>query len=384
MNQEKIGKFIADCRREKNLTQQELADKLGLNNKTISRWENGHYMPDISLFKQLCEILDINVTELLNGERLNKIIGKEKMNIAVDNIVNMSKREINQKRKKIIIIFLSIVILLTIIFTAILYKYHKDKEDYLDNGLYVGNEVPFPTKIAFEEKEDGWVCYFTMEYFRDNLKTPYYYEYGCDNFKYKELNDFYGVGTEIDPNGNTYEYEIDINHPSYYYNQKYGIEITEINEYFLKKGFNKIIEMDDLKDLKLSYIKKEDILELYNKAISSKSIYMYGNFPNTNVYKNLVVSNTYNGLQWELGYTITMGHITYINIELIINNQFLSDLITSNKATEEQKLIYQSIKKIENNIIKTQKFSVIEELRESQPYFFLNSDNIMQINSLLY
>lgn len=68
MNQEKIGKFISEKRKEKKLTQQQLAEKLGVTNKAISKWENGKCMPDISIIKDLCDILGITVTTLLNGE----------------------------------------------------------------------------------------------------------------------------------------------------------------------------------------------------------------------------------------------------------------------------------------------------------------------------
>lgn len=54
MNQVKIGKFIAQCRNEKNITQEELGEKLGVTNKTISRWENGHYLPDIEMMQLYC------------------------------------------------------------------------------------------------------------------------------------------------------------------------------------------------------------------------------------------------------------------------------------------------------------------------------------------
>lgn len=68
MNQENIGKFIAKLRKEKKLTQEQLAEKLGVTDKSISRWENGKTMPDYSVVQQLCEILEVTVVELLNGE----------------------------------------------------------------------------------------------------------------------------------------------------------------------------------------------------------------------------------------------------------------------------------------------------------------------------
>ena len=58
MNQEKIGKFISKCRKQNNLTQDQLAEKLGVSNKTISRWENGINMPDYSILKILCDNLN--------------------------------------------------------------------------------------------------------------------------------------------------------------------------------------------------------------------------------------------------------------------------------------------------------------------------------------
>ena len=67
MNQEKIGKFIAECRKKKNMTQQELAEKLGVSDRTVGNWENGRNMPDLSLFKPLCTELDVSINELLKG-----------------------------------------------------------------------------------------------------------------------------------------------------------------------------------------------------------------------------------------------------------------------------------------------------------------------------
>ena len=68
MNQQATGKFIAQKRKEKNLTQEQLAEKLGVSNKTISKWETGKCMPDYSVVKSLCEELGITVAELMDGE----------------------------------------------------------------------------------------------------------------------------------------------------------------------------------------------------------------------------------------------------------------------------------------------------------------------------
>lgn len=77
MNQEKIGRFIAENRKEKKLTQEGLAEKLGITNKSVSKWENGNCLPDSSLFKPLCQILDISINELFAGKKLNDEDKKE-------------------------------------------------------------------------------------------------------------------------------------------------------------------------------------------------------------------------------------------------------------------------------------------------------------------
>ena len=68
MNQTTIGSYIAQKRRTKNLTQEQLAEKLGVSNKTISKWENGKCMPDYSIIQTLCDALGVTLPELMDGE----------------------------------------------------------------------------------------------------------------------------------------------------------------------------------------------------------------------------------------------------------------------------------------------------------------------------
>ena len=68
MNQTTIGSYIAQKRRAKNLTQEQLAEKLGVSNKTISKWENGKCMPDYSIIQKLCDALGVTLPELMDGE----------------------------------------------------------------------------------------------------------------------------------------------------------------------------------------------------------------------------------------------------------------------------------------------------------------------------
>ena len=97
----KIGKFIALNRKNKGLTQEQLAEKLGVTNKTVSRWETGKYMPDLSLLKPLSEELGITLNELLSGEKIEneKIVENTEKNII--NTIDYSKQKIEKERRQI-------------------------------------------------------------------------------------------------------------------------------------------------------------------------------------------------------------------------------------------------------------------------------------------
>ena len=98
MDQIKIGKFIAEERKTKQYTQRELADKLSVSDKTISKWERGNGFPEVSLLLPLCNELEVTVNELLSGERLQEMDYKKK---AEENMVNLVK-EAQESKKKII------------------------------------------------------------------------------------------------------------------------------------------------------------------------------------------------------------------------------------------------------------------------------------------
>lgn len=111
MDQEKIGKFIAACRKDKGLTQVQLSEKLNITNRAVSKWETGKSMPDSSIMLDLCEILNITVNELLSGERITM---ENYQNKAEENLVEMQgKKEKADKDLKIVI---GIVLVTTIFF----------------------------------------------------------------------------------------------------------------------------------------------------------------------------------------------------------------------------------------------------------------------------
>ena len=111
MDQSKIGKFISIKRKEKNLTQLELADKLGVTDRTISNWENGKNMPDLSLFKPLCDILDISINEFLSGEEITDEDYNDKLE---ENLINTISYVENKDKnlnlfRTIILLLLSVI-----------------------------------------------------------------------------------------------------------------------------------------------------------------------------------------------------------------------------------------------------------------------------------
>ena len=96
MNQEKVDKFIAQCRKSKNLTQFQLAERLNITDRAISKWETGKGMPDSSIMLELCDELDISVNELLSGEKIKKNNYNEKLE---QNLMEMIKQKEESDKK---------------------------------------------------------------------------------------------------------------------------------------------------------------------------------------------------------------------------------------------------------------------------------------------
>lgn len=121
MDQIKIGNFIADMRKAKNITQKQLAEQLGISDRTVSKWECGNGMPEVSMMLPLCEILEINVNELLSGERLSQ---NDYHNRAEENMIHLvqEKEKINKNRTKTsmlsMLLILAVVLLLMIILSV--------------------------------------------------------------------------------------------------------------------------------------------------------------------------------------------------------------------------------------------------------------------------
>ena len=150
MNSDKIGKFISKLRKEKNMTQQELGDLLGINGKSISKWERGINLPDISILKDLTNIFNISIEELLNGERKS---------------ISTSSKKDNQYFKILLLLTISVIIILfTILTINNHYQYrvfHIESNNALlnvdgyiifnpDNEIFLINQIEYKSEIVKE------------------------------------------------------------------------------------------------------------------------------------------------------------------------------------------------------------------------------------------
>ena len=117
MNQIKIGKFIAECRKKANLTQMQLAERLAITDRAVSKWETGKAMPDSSIMLDLCDILGISVNELLSGEKINM----ENNNQKTEQLLLDMAKELEQKNKTVWkSMWVIMIISMTALFSGIL------------------------------------------------------------------------------------------------------------------------------------------------------------------------------------------------------------------------------------------------------------------------
>ena len=104
MTQQNVGQFIATKRREQNLTQEQLAEKIGVSNKTVSKWETGKTMPDYSVVELLCEVLNISISELIAGKEIqtdtNSTSHEDDLALLSYKIEQLEKNKNSQLEKK--------------------------------------------------------------------------------------------------------------------------------------------------------------------------------------------------------------------------------------------------------------------------------------------
>ncbi len=120
MDQIKIGKFIANMRKDQNITQKQLADSLSISDKTVSKWECGKGLPEVSLMLPLCDILQISINELLSGERVGECDYKSK---AEENMVKLIKENEQNKKNMILSIICGIITIIAVCALVIIASY---------------------------------------------------------------------------------------------------------------------------------------------------------------------------------------------------------------------------------------------------------------------
>ena len=118
MNTQDFGRFISELRKEKGMTQLQLAEKLNVTDKAVSRWETGKNFPDIEIFEDLSKILEVSVSELLEGKRIEK---EELITISQEQVVTQIKK--NKKNKKVYLIIIAVVTLFAMVFAFFAMSY---------------------------------------------------------------------------------------------------------------------------------------------------------------------------------------------------------------------------------------------------------------------
>ena len=119
MDQIKIGKFITECRKKKNLTQVQLAENLNITDRAISKWETGKSMPDFDIMLKLCEILEISVNELLCGEMINTEQKDEQLNELIFQMAKNEERYHKRLRHSAYVIIATSMVALVCLITLI-------------------------------------------------------------------------------------------------------------------------------------------------------------------------------------------------------------------------------------------------------------------------
>ena len=200
VNTQDFGKFISELRKEKGLTQLQLAEKLNVTDKAVSRWETGKNFPDIDIFSDLAKILEVSVSELLEGKRIEK---EELIVVSEENVVKQIKK--NKKSKKIYSSIIAVILILTLTFGYFALR---------NNGVFDGviyHEFPCYSNdlVTMMNTLEGYIIsrpkaskefmidggYFFLN--SDKTSTTAFYLSGtCDNGRYFYINTSYDPADE--------------------------------------------------------------------------------------------------------------------------------------------------------------------------------------------
>ena len=165
MNQERIGKFIAKKRKEKNLTQIQFAEKLGVSDRSVSNWENGKNMPDMSLFPIISKELNITINDLMSGEIVEK---KEYQQKFEENIIYTIDKKVKKENRllKIILLTLFIIFFVLVMFVSI-------ESIYMKSNI---NSYPLIQKNYYDDIHVNDNQYFERTIYSYGFYVKYFYK----------------------------------------------------------------------------------------------------------------------------------------------------------------------------------------------------------------
>jgi transcriptional regulator with XRE-family HTH domain len=364
MNQEKTGKFISKLRKEKKLTQADLAEKMGVSINAVSKWERGLSFPDVSLYKSLCDELGISIEELINGEKGNSEEAKEK---AIFKTIDENNK--TKKKSKNIIIILCIIILIFIVI-GLLYYNLKLKVDLDTHSDYL-------YKVAIDYLKEEEIAY-----------NP--------DSKNKDFNVFYAYhGFGIEKNGNYRNVYMWIFSDSYYLDEDNGLESSsgfsmpykfvfrdgkvirvevpkDGNEYVesIKKMFPGIIAIEVL-----NFHTDKNINKLMNEVLEKKNSYY--SYLNLDMSKIKLEDISYH----DVLFSVSVGNMDCIPVELSVlkNNRYI--LYTAYKECPKGELCNAMLSYTKSKS-GTYDYDVIEIIRHSKDANLMQftNDNLPKYN----
>ena len=346
MDQVKIGKFIAECRKKKGLTQEQLANMLNITNKAISKWENGRCLMDISLLNPLSKILDVSVLEIINGEYIDKNSVYEKSNEILTDSFSYADKKIKSTRIKtaliVVITFILIILMSFIIYKAIILKRYYvprlNNNDYYRIVESLNNQNEF---VLYKKtiSDDDYLSFNNIK-IRNDFK----------DFELETIDDLYSIQKYIRYNDNKIESFFWISNAETYidYYKSDAIFFVDKEGVDLLSTFNKsdrgylLLRNDINNDIDLfNYIKNNyyinsSILTSRRQILENSSINAFINIFNTPFSSITIINGDYLGYIFNYDNGIKEVNILRNNKRYIFtfggtiaNDNYIKDLMST-------------------------------------------------------
>ena len=157
MDQIKIGKFISEKRKEKGITQSELAEKLNITDRAISKWENGVCMPDVGTIPELCEILNITINDLFSGEVVNMKNNEKKLE---ENLMEMARQKEEADKRLLNLEWIISILACVVLFGGLLVASYVEMKTYLRVIVIAGSVIIFLIAMFYALKIEQVAGYY--------------------------------------------------------------------------------------------------------------------------------------------------------------------------------------------------------------------------------